>query len=163
MQLPTVESCKSIVEPNADSFPRFKFQCRLSYGVRPSKHAGSDPEAFCLRPVMAITASVRAESGRIVRAGSDIPHPFQFRSSKEGMDHTAQNRPGSDVDGLVIVWPNASGPEASRCTGIFGPGSWQDATVSLPTIFPLSDSVPFFHRRPGQYCAKPARIRFSSG
>ena len=31
------------------------------------------------------------------------------------------------------------------------------------TSFPLSDSVPFFHRRPGQYCAKPARIRFGSG
>ena len=31
------------------------------------------------------------------------------------------------------------------------------------TNFPLSDSVPFFHRRPGKYCAKPARIRFSSG
>ena len=38
-----------------------------SYGFRivshPSKHAGSDPEAFLLRPVMAITASVQPESG----------------------------------------------------------------------------------------------------
>ena len=25
------------------------------------------------------------------------------------MDHTVQNRPGSDLDGLVRVWPNASG------------------------------------------------------
>ena len=31
------------------------------------------------------------------------------------------------------------------------------------TSFPLSDSVPFLRRRPGYYCAKPARIRFSSG
>ena len=31
------------------------------------------------------------------------------------------------------------------------------------TGFPLSDSVPFFHRHPGWYCAKPAWIRFSSG
>ena len=31
------------------------------------------------------------------------------------------------------------------------------------TSFPLSHPVAFFHRRPGSYCAKPARIRFSSG
>ena len=31
------------------------------------------------------------------------------------------------------------------------------------TTFPLSDSVAFFHRRPGSYCAKPARILFGSG
>ena len=29
--------------------------------------------------------------------------------------------------------------------------------------FPLSDSVAFFHRRPGSYCAKPAWIWFGSG
>ena len=79
----------------------------------PSKHAGSDPEAFRLRPVMAITASVQPESGRIVYAGSDSPYPFQFRFSKEGMNHIVQNRPGSDLDGLVRVWPNAYGLEAS--------------------------------------------------
>ena len=32
----------------------------------PSEHAGSDPEAFWFRPVMAITASVQPESGRVV-------------------------------------------------------------------------------------------------
>ena len=42
----------------------------------PSKHAGSDPETFWLRPVMAITASVQPESGRIGYAGSDFLHPF---------------------------------------------------------------------------------------
>ena len=85
---------------------------------RPSKHAGSDPEAaFWLRPVMAVTASEQ---------------PFQFRFSKQGMDHITQNRPGSDLDGLVRVWPNASGLEASRCAGIIGPGFWQDANGPLP-------------------------------
>ena len=34
-------------------------------------------------------------------AGSDIPHPIQFRSTKEDLDHFVQNRPGSDLDGLV--------------------------------------------------------------
>ena len=99
---------------------------------RPSTHAGSDPEAaFWLRPVMAVTASEQ---------------PFQFRFSKQGMDHIAQNRPGSDLDGLAVtktplpdrtplpdpfgqnqdglvrVWPNAYGLEASWCAGIIGPG-----------------------------------------
>ena len=85
---------------------------------------------------------------------------------KEGMDHIVQNRTGSDLDGLVRVWPKAFSLEASRCTGIIGPGFWQDATRfrsstdapdnivqnqpgSDATSFPLSDSVPFFHRRPG--------------
>ena len=44
-------------------------------------------------------------------------------SSKEGSDHTVQNRPGSDLDGLVMVRTNASGPEASRCARTIGPGS----------------------------------------
>ena len=81
----------------------------------PSKHAGSDPEAFWLWPVMAITVSVqRPELGRIVYAGSDFPHPFQL------------------LGGLVMVWLNASGLEASRCAGIIGPGFWQDANGPLP-------------------------------
>ena len=63
---------------------------------------------------MAITASVQPESGRIVYAGSDFPHPFQLRFSKEGLDHIVQNRPRSDLDGLAVrFWPNASGLEAS--------------------------------------------------
>ena len=93
--------------------------------ISPSKHAGSDPETFRLRPVMAITASVQTQSGRIVHAGSDFPQPFQFRFSKEGMDHIVQKqqqqktnnnnkKPESELDGLVRVWPNASGLEASQ-------------------------------------------------
>ena len=57
---------------------------------------------------------------------------FVFVFSKEGMDHSVQNRPGSDLDGLVRVWPNASGLEASRCAGTIWPGFWQDATGPLP-------------------------------
>ena len=74
----------------------------------PSKHAGSDPEVFWLRPVMAITASVQPESGRLVHVPSDFPHSFQLRFSKEGTAHIVQNRPRSSLDGLVRVWPNAS-------------------------------------------------------
>ena len=84
----------------------------------PSKHAGSDPEAFWLRPGMAITACVQPQSDRIVYAGSDSPHPFQLRFSKEGTDDIVQNRSGSDLDGLVRIRPNASGVKASWCAEI---------------------------------------------
>ena len=82
---------------------------------------------------------MQPESGQIgpdrIYAGSGFPHPIRFRFSKEGLDHTVQNRPGSDLDGLVRFQPNASGLEASRCAGIIGPGFsgfWQDATNPLP-------------------------------
>ena len=65
-------------------------------------------------------------------AESDFPHPFQLRFCKEGMDHIVPDRPGSDLDALVRVWPNAPGLEASRCAGIIWPGFWQDATGPLP-------------------------------
>ena len=112
-----------------------------------SKHAGSDPETFWLRPVVAVTAKVQPESGRIVLAVSDFPHPFQFRFSKEGMDHIVQNRHGSDLDGLVRIWPNVSGLAASRCAGIIWPGFWQEATGPLQvshfqTRFRSSTDVP---------------------
>ena len=57
---------------------------------------------------------------------------FSSVFSKEGMDHTVQNRPGSDLDGLARVWPNTSGLEASRCAGIIGSGFWHNATGLLP-------------------------------
>ena len=120
----------------------------------PSKHARSDPETFWLQPVMAITASMQLASGQIVYIGSHFLHPFQLHFSKEGMDHTVPNQPRPDLDGLVRVWANTSGPEASWCAGIIWPGFWQEATGRLP----VSDLVPFFHRRPRYYCAKPAQI-----
>ena len=78
---------------------------------------------------MAVTASVQPESGRIVcqiRLPGSVSVPFFH------MDHIAQNRPGSDLDGLVRVLPDASGLEARWCAGIIGPGFWQDATGPLP-------------------------------
>ena len=66
----------------------------LAYTPKPSKHAGSDPEAVWLqpKPVMAIMASVQPELGRIAYAGSGFPHPFQLCFfPKESMDHIVQN------------------------------------------------------------------------
>jgi len=63
--------------------------------------------------------------------------------SKEGMDHTVSNQPRSDLDGLVRVWSNTSGPEATWCAGII----WQEETGQLPvsnfqTRFRSSIDVP---------------------
>ena len=101
----------------------------IYYIYIPSKHAGSYLEAFWLQPV---TASVQPQLAWMVYARFDFLHPFQFCFSKEGMDHTVQNWPGSDLDGLVRVWPNTSGLEASWCAGIIRPGFWQDAAGPLP-------------------------------
>ena len=78
-----------------------------------------------------------------------FPHPFQFRLSKEGPDHIAQNRPGSSLDGLAwpefsqthLVWKQAGVQES---LALFLAGRNWPATSS-----PLSDLVPYFHRRPG--------------
>ena len=136
--------------------------------IFPSKHARSDPEAFWLRLVKAVTASVQPESGLIVYAGPDFPHSIRLRSSKEGPDHIVQNRPGSDLDGWSgFGQTQKSGLEASRCAGIIGPvcgrfvagvwpvcgrcvaGLWPVcgrfvAGRNRPaTSFPLSDSAAF--------------------
>ena len=84
---------------------------------------------------MAVTASEQPESAQIVYyiyARSNFPHPFQVCFSKEGMDRIAQNRPEPDLDGLVRVWPNTSGLEASWCARIIWPSFWQYATSPLP-------------------------------
>ena len=77
---------------------------------------------------MAVTASVQPES--------DWPDPascirFIFLSFKEGIDHSVQNRTGSDLDGLVRCWFNASGLEASWCARNIRPGSGK-TTSPLP-------------------------------
>ena len=62
-----------------------------------------------------------------------MPDPtYRIRFFTEGMAHIEQNRPRFDLDDLVRVCPNASGLEASWCSGIIGPGFWQDATDPLP-------------------------------
>ena len=93
---------------------------------------------------MAVTASVQPESDWIAY----MPDPascirFIFLSFKEGIDHSVQNRTGSDLDGLVRCWFNASGLEASWCTGIIWPGSGktQPAHYQFPT-FRLSCVLP---------------------
>ena len=71
-----------------------------------------------------------------VYARSDFLHSIQFHSRKEGPDHTVQNRPRSDLDGLVRFGPNGSGPETSWCARITGPssGRMQLARYQFPTF-----------------------------
>ena len=78
----------------------------------PSKHTGSDLEAFCF--VMAsYSHHTQPESGGTIYARSDFLRLIWFRFSKGVLDHTVQNWPRSGLNGLVRFWPNASGPEAS--------------------------------------------------
>ena len=96
---------------------------------------------------MAVTASVQPESAQIVYARSNFPHLFQLCFAKAGMDHIVQNWPGSNLDGVIGVWPNTSGLEASWCAGIIRPSFWQDATGLLlvshfQTQFHSSTDVP---------------------
>ena len=79
----------------------------------------------------------------------------------------AQNRPGSDLDGLLRVWPNTSGLEASWCAGIIRPGFWQDATGPLPvshfqTRFRSSTDVPdkIVQNQPGSNLVLADCVRF---
>ena len=120
-----------------------------------------------------VTASYGHYGQRAARIGPDricrirLPASLSVPFSKEGMDHTAQNRSGSDLDVLVRVWPNTSGLEASRCTGIIGPGFWQDATGPLPvshfqTQFPSSIGVPdnIVQNQPGSDLVLADCVRF---
>ena len=70
------------------------------------------------------------------KAGSDFPHLIQCHSSKEGLDHIVQNGPRFDLDGLVKIWPNASGLEASQYARIIRPasGKMQLAPYQFPTF-----------------------------
>ena len=132
--------------------------CFMSY----SEHAGPDSEAFWLRPVMAITASVQPVSGRIVympgpnsriRFGSVFPKKALIVLCKTDPALTWMAWSGFGRTRLVRKQAGvqeSSGPVLAECN-------------RTATSFPLPDSVPFFYRRPGSYCAKPAWIRFSSG
>ena len=79
---------------------------------------------------MAITASM-PETGQIVYARSDFLHLIWVRFFKEGLDILCKTNP-------ALIWmarsvlPSASGPEASQCARIIGPGFWQSATSPLP-------------------------------
>ena len=81
---------------------------------------------------------------KCIRLPESISVPFFQRRPGS---YWAKQRPGSDLDGLVRVWPNTFGLETSWCTGIIGPGFWQDATGPLPvshfqTRFRSSTDVP---------------------
>ena len=87
-------------------------------------------------------ASMQSESGQIIYAGSNFLHPFQLHFSKEGMDHCVQNQPRSNLDGLVRVWPDASGPEASWCAGMIRTFSGRMQPACYQTRFHSSTDVP---------------------
>ena len=106
-----------------------------------SSQLTSDSEAACLRPDMAITASVQPESGRIVSARSDFRHLSWF-----------QRRPGpiwmawSGLGQTHLAWKQAGVQESSDPNMV--------ERNRNATSLSLSDSAAFFHRRSGSYCGK---------
>ena len=116
------------------------------HNIKLSKYARSNLEAFWLQLVMAITAII----------GPDhtcwIQHPT-FNSIL-----FFQRRPRLYCVKLAQIkcWLNGSGPQKQASVQeSLGPVL---AECNRPaTSFPLSDSVTFFHKQPGLYCAKPAQ------
>ena len=118
--------------------------------TQPHKHARFDLEAFWLRPVMAIMASMQPELCQIVYAWSDFPQPV----AKKAQITLCK----TDLDLIRMAWSGfgqTSCLEASQCAKITRPGS---AKMQPACCLPLPDSVAFFNRQPGS-----ARIQFGSG
>ena len=129
----------------------------------PSKHAGSDPEAFWLRPVVAVTASVHCQN----RAGSHMPDStYRIRFSSvfpkawiilRKTDPDPMWMAWSGFDQTHLVWKQAGVQESS---GPVLAGRNRPAT-SFPT-FRLGSVLPQTSRI--ILCKTiPAGIRFSSG
>ena len=95
---------------------------------------------FWLRPVMAITASVQPESGQTVYAGSDFPHPFQLRFSKEGMDPIWMAWSGFGQTHLF--WKQAGVQESpGLVSGRTQPARYQFPTFRLGYVLPQTSRI----------------------
>ena len=98
----------------------------------PSKHVGSDPEAFDYGQSWPLWPVCSQNWG-----GSYIPDltsRIQFSSVFSDSVLFVQTQPGSNLDGLARVWWNTSGLGESQCAGIIGPSFWQDVTGPLPVF-----------------------------
>ena len=126
----------------------------------PNKHAGSDPEAFCahgqlwpLRPMCSQNRVCR------IRPFASDSFPFFQRSPGSYCAKPTRVLSGWPGQGLAERIRSGSKPMGMQKSSrpVLAEFNWS------ATSFPLSDSVAFFHRGPGSYCAKPARIRFGPG
>ena len=114
---------------------------------RPSKHAGSNPEAFWLWPIMAVTASVaKTGPGRLcqIRLSASISAPFSQRRHGSYCAKPTRIQYGRPGQGLAKhIW-SGSKLVCKNHLARFLAGRNRPASS-----FPLSDSVPYFRRRPG--------------
>ena len=140
--------------PRAFQF-RFSKECAKLTWIRSgcpgqglAKHIWSGSKPVCRNHLARFLAGRNrpATSFPTFRLGSVLP-----QTSRTTLCKTS---PGSCLvlADCVWFWPNGSGTDPVRKQAgvlrIIRPGFWQDATGPLP-VSPLSDSVPFFHRRPG--------------
>ena len=116
----------------------------------PSKHAGSYPEAFWLRPVMAITASVQPESARVVF----MPDPTScIRFDSVFPKKTRITLRKTNADPIWMVW---SGPgqtpylvrkqvgvqeSSGLASGRMQPARYQFSTFNLGSVLPETSRI----------------------
>ena len=78
---------------------------------------------------------------------------------KEGVYHVAQNRPGSDLDGLDSVWPNASGPEKKPvCRNLRGALPVSHFQNRFPSSTDVTDNI--VQNQPGSDLVLADCVRF---
>ena len=120
----------------------------------PSNHAGFDREAFWLRPVMAVMASYGRYGQRVARIGPDrtchirlpaaVTVPFFQRRPGSYCAKPTRIRSGWPGRSLVKrIWSGSRLVYRNHLARFLAGGN------RPATSFPLSDSVPYFHRRPG--------------
>ena len=94
-----------------------------------------------------------------IRIPASVSAPFFQRRHGSYRAEPTRIRSGwpawSGFDQTHLVWKQAGVQEL--------PALFLAERNRSATSFPLSGTVPFFHKHPGQYCAKPVWIRFSSG
>ena len=108
---------------------------------RPSKHAGSDPEAFCLRPVIAITASVQPQLSRI-RLPASVSVPFFQRRHGPYCAKPTGVRSGWPGQGLATRISSGSKLESSDpVSGRTHPARYQFPTFRLGSVLPQTSRI----------------------
>ena len=126
----------------------FSIDGSLKKGNNPSKHAGSDPEAFCLRPVTTVTYK-RCQN----RPGSYMPDPasrFCFSSISPKTAWIILRKTDPDPIWMAwswfvqthLVWKQAGVQESSGpVSGRTQPARYQFPTFRLGSVLPQTSRI----------------------
>ena len=124
------------------------FKCFRLVGLLPSKHAGSDPEAFWLWPVMAIVASVQPELGRYYMLDPTSCIHFSSVFPLEAWIILCRTNPDpiwmacSGFGQTHLVWKQTGVPESmGPVSGRTQPARYQFPTFRLNSILPQTSWI----------------------